>query len=124
MRLRPVGPLVTLKVEEQNRNQFTFGGGVSGLSAGWWLARSGASVTVLDKGIVGWEASGRNGGGCSHYQSPLFKEEQRLWPQLWQGWALRPRQSIRPPPPCGPRGAQRDCPRAGPLSGGAWPAGS
>ncbi len=58
------------------------GGGVSGLSAAWWLARSGVSVTVLDKGIVGWEASGRNGGGCSHYQSPLFKEEQRLWPQM------------------------------------------
>lgn len=58
------------------------GGGVTGLSAAWWLARSGVDVTVLDKGIVGWEASGRNGGGCSHYQSPLFKEEQRLWPQM------------------------------------------
>jgi sarcosine oxidase, subunit beta len=58
------------------------GGGVSGLSAGWWLARSGASVTVLDKGIVGWEASGRNGGGASHYQSPLFLEEQRMWPHM------------------------------------------
>ncbi|MBK8631572.1 MAG: FAD-binding oxidoreductase [Sphingomonadales bacterium] len=58
------------------------GGGVSGLSAAWWLARSGVSVTLLDKGIIGWEASGRNGGGCSHYQSPLFKEEQRLWPQM------------------------------------------
>lgn len=58
------------------------GGGVSGLSAGWWLARSGAEVTVLDKGIVGWEASGRNGGGASHYQSPLFEEEQRMWPHM------------------------------------------
>jgi sarcosine oxidase, subunit beta len=58
------------------------GGGVTGLSAGWWLARSGLKVTVLDKGIVGWEASGRNGGGASHYQSPLFDEEQRLWPQM------------------------------------------
>ncbi len=58
------------------------GGGVTGLSAAWWLSRSGVSVTVLDKGIVGWEASGRNGGGCSHYQSPLFQEEQRLWPQM------------------------------------------
>ena len=51
------------------------GGGVTGLSAAWWLARSGVDVTMLDKGIVGWEASGRNGGGCSHYQSPLFVEE-------------------------------------------------
>ncbi|WP_430444979.1 NAD(P)/FAD-dependent oxidoreductase [Sphingorhabdus contaminans] len=58
------------------------GGGVTGLSAGWWLARSGVKVTILDKFIVGWEASGRNGGGASHYQSPLFDEEQRLWPQM------------------------------------------
>jgi sarcosine oxidase subunit beta len=58
------------------------GGGVTGLSAGWWLARSGVDVLVLDKGIVGWEASGRNGGGASHHFSPLFVEEQRLWPQM------------------------------------------
>jgi sarcosine oxidase, subunit beta len=58
------------------------GGGVTGLSAGWWLAREGIDVLVIDKGIIGWEASGRNGGGCTHYQSPLFQEEQRLWPQM------------------------------------------
>ncbi len=58
------------------------GGGVTGLSAAWWLARSGVDVLVLDKGIVGWEASGRNGGGASHYHSPLFHEEQRLWPLM------------------------------------------
>ena len=58
------------------------GAGVTGLSAAWWLARDGVDVLVLDKGLVGWEASGRNGGGCSHYQSPLFAEEQRLWPQM------------------------------------------
>ena len=58
------------------------GGGVTGLSAAWWMARSGVRVTVIDKGIVGWEASGRNGGGASHYQSPLFDEEQRLWPLM------------------------------------------
>jgi sarcosine oxidase, subunit beta len=58
------------------------GGGVSGLSAAWWLARDGVDVAVLEKGIVGWEASGRNGGGCSHYFSPLFAEEQRLWPLM------------------------------------------
>jgi glycine/D-amino acid oxidase-like deaminating enzyme len=58
------------------------GGGVTGLSAGWWLARSGADVLVIDKGIVGWEASGRNGGGATHHFSPLFVEEQRLWPQM------------------------------------------
>jgi sarcosine oxidase subunit beta len=58
------------------------GAGVTGLSSAWWLARSGVDVMVLDKGIVGWEASGRNGGGASHYHSPLFHEEQRLWPLM------------------------------------------
>lgn len=58
------------------------GAGVTGLSAAWWLARSGVDVLVLDKGVVGWEASGRNGGGATHYQSPLFHEEQRLWPLM------------------------------------------
>jgi sarcosine oxidase subunit beta len=58
------------------------GGGATGLSAGWWLAQAGVDVVVLDSGIVGWGASGRNGGGCSHHFSPLFVEEQRLWPQM------------------------------------------
>ncbi len=39
-------------------------------------------MLVLDRGIAGWEASGRNGGGCTHHFSPLFAEEQRLWPQM------------------------------------------
>jgi sarcosine oxidase subunit beta len=60
------------------------GAGVTGLSTAWWLARSGVGVLVLDKGVVGWEASGRNGGGASHYHSPLFDEEQRLWPMMDQ----------------------------------------
>ena len=58
------------------------GAGATGLSTAFWLAREGVDVLVLDKGIVGWEASGRNGGGCSHHFSPLFREEQRLWPQM------------------------------------------
>jgi sarcosine oxidase subunit beta len=58
------------------------GGGVTGLSSAWQIARSGVDVLVLDKGIVGWEASGRNGGGASHYHSPLFAEEQRMWPLM------------------------------------------
>jgi sarcosine oxidase subunit beta len=60
------------------------GGGVTGLSAGWWLARDGVEVLVLEKGIVGWEASGRNGGGATHVYSPFGLEEQRLWPQMDQ----------------------------------------
>jgi glycine/D-amino acid oxidase-like deaminating enzyme len=63
-------------------NVVIIGGGVTGLSAGWWLARAGVDVTVLEKEIVGWEASGRNGGGATHVYSPLGLEEQRLWPQM------------------------------------------
>ena len=74
------------------------GGGVTGLSTAFWLAREGHAVTVVEKGIAGWEASGRNGGGCSHAYSPLFREEQRLWPMMdellghpteWQPYRIR-----------------------------------
>jgi glycine/D-amino acid oxidase-like deaminating enzyme len=58
------------------------GGGVTGLSAGWWLARDGIDTLVIEAGAAGWGASGRNGGGCSHHHSPLFREEQRLWPLM------------------------------------------
>ncbi len=58
------------------------GGGVTGLSSAWWLAQAGIDVLVIERGVIGWEASGRNGGGCTHAHSPLFKEEQRLWPQM------------------------------------------
>lgn len=58
------------------------GGGVTGLSAGWWLAKEGVDVLILEAGMIGWGASGRNGGGCSHHHSPLFLKEQRLWPMM------------------------------------------
>jgi glycine/D-amino acid oxidase-like deaminating enzyme len=58
------------------------GGGVTGLSAAWWLARDRVDTVVLEAGAAGWGASGRNGGGCSHHHSPLFQEEQRLWPLM------------------------------------------
>lgn len=58
------------------------GGGATGLSTAWWLARAGVDVVVVEAGIVGFGASGRNGGGCTHGYSPLFLEEQRLWPMM------------------------------------------
>ena len=41
------------------------GGGVSGLSSAYFLAKAGRDVVVVEKGIVGGEASGRNGGMIS-----------------------------------------------------------
>ena len=71
-----------IQAEPTGASVIIVGGGATGLSAAWWLARSGVDVLVIDKGIVAWEASGRNGGGCTHGFSPLFSEEQRLWPQM------------------------------------------
>lgn len=82
MSLALVGRCMSDRAFPRHVSVVVIGAGVTGLSAAWWLARSGVDVVVLDKGVVGWEASGRNGGGASHYQSPLFAEEQRLWPQM------------------------------------------
>ena len=75
-------PLVSGDETARGAEVVIVGGGATGLSAAWWLAQGGVDVVVLDRGLVGFEASGRNGGGCSHHFSPLFREEQRLWPQL------------------------------------------
>ena len=58
------------------------GGGVTGLSSAWWLARSDVDVIVLERSFVGGEASGRNGGQTLHIFSPFGMEEQRLWPTM------------------------------------------
>ena len=58
------------------------GGGVTGLSSAWWLARSGVDVIVFERGVLGAEASSRNGGQTLHLHSPFGMEEQRLWPNM------------------------------------------
>jgi glycine/D-amino acid oxidase-like deaminating enzyme len=63
------------------------GAGVTGLSTSFWLAKAGVDVLVVDKGIVGWEASGRNGGSSSPRGDdlpvlPLATEANRLWPTM------------------------------------------
>jgi glycine/D-amino acid oxidase-like deaminating enzyme len=65
------------------------GGGVTGLSSGYWLTKAGLDVVVVEKGIVGWEASGRNGGISSRRGDeppvvPLAQEACRLWPTMDQ----------------------------------------
>ena len=63
------------------------GGGVTGLSSAWWLAKAGVDTIVIDKGIVGYEASSRNGGGVATRAGeppvePLGAESMRIWPTL------------------------------------------
>ena len=63
------------------------GGGVSGLSSAYFLAKAGKDVVVVEKGTVGGEASGRNGGMISERIDepaliPMGVESVRLWETL------------------------------------------
>jgi glycine/D-amino acid oxidase-like deaminating enzyme len=58
------------------------GGGYTGLSAARTFARRGIEVTVLEQHIVGWGASGRNGGFILPGYKPEMEElERRLGPE-------------------------------------------
>ena len=63
------------------------GAGVSGLTSAYYLARAGADVVVVEKGTVGAEASGRNGGMISERVDeppmiPMAVESLEIWPTL------------------------------------------
>ena len=63
------------------------GGGVSGLSSAYFLARAGKDVVVVEKGTVGGEASGRNGGMISERVDeppmiPMAVESLKIWATL------------------------------------------
>lgn len=65
------------------------GGGVSGLSTAYFLAKAAVDTIVVEKGIVGWEASGRNGGSLSPRADeppviPLAGRARELWSTLDQ----------------------------------------
>ena len=63
------------------------GAGVSGLTSAYYLAKAGKDVVVVDKGFVGGEASGRNGGMISERVDeppivPMAVESLNIWPTL------------------------------------------
>ncbi len=64
------------------------GAGVSGLSTAWRLARAGVDVVVVEKSLVGWEASGRNGGAfssastASKTKAAMARRNLELWKTL------------------------------------------
>ncbi len=62
------------------------GGGIVGCASAYYLARRGLKVVLLEKGVIGGEASGRNGGGVR--QQCRDRRERVLAMasvQLWQG---------------------------------------
>jgi sarcosine oxidase subunit beta len=63
------------------------GAGLTGLSSGYWLAKAGARVVILEKGRVAWEASGRATGflslrGEQPLEAPLAVAAGELWTTL------------------------------------------
>lgn len=63
------------------------GAGVSGLTSAYYLAKAGKNVVVVEKGFVGGEASGRNGGMISERVDeppmiPMAVESLNIWPTL------------------------------------------
>ncbi|HEX9706537.1 MAG TPA: FAD-binding oxidoreductase [Steroidobacteraceae bacterium] len=63
------------------------GGGIVGCSAAYFLARSGVSVALFEKGRIAGEQSGRNWGwvrqqGRSPVELPLMMQSLRLWKEL------------------------------------------
>ncbi len=65
------------------------GAGVSGLASAYYLAKAGLDVVVVDKGLAGGEASGRNGGMIGERTDdppviPIAVESINLWKTLEQ----------------------------------------
>lgn len=63
------------------------GAGIIGLSTGYWLAKAGAEVVILDKGRTAWEASSRATGflslrGEQPLEIPIAAEAEKLWNNL------------------------------------------
>ncbi len=63
------------------------GGGIIGILSALYLARSGLSTAVLEKGIVGGEQSSRNWGwirqqGRDEAELPIMMEACRLWQEI------------------------------------------
>lgn len=70
-----------------NADVVIIGAGILGLSSGYWLAKAGARVVILDKGRVAWEASGRATGflslrGEQPLEAPLAVAANELWMTL------------------------------------------
>lgn len=88
-----MGPQVDLVPANDTRPETAdvviIGGGIIGVSAALFLARSGVSVVLCEKGYVAGEQSSRNWGWCRRMgrdprELPLIVEALKLWPQMEQ----------------------------------------
>ena len=75
------------KVNVREAAVVVIGGGIMGCSAAYELAKKGQSVILLEKGFIGAEASGRNGGGVRQQKRdpaelPLAIESVKIWQGL------------------------------------------
>ena len=55
------------------------GAGMGGVAAAWHLTERGASVAVVEAGVVAGGASGRNGGFLIAGAAPMYHATRRLW---------------------------------------------
>ena len=78
-----------MAISADSADVVVIGGGVSGLSSAYFLAKAGKDVVVVEKSTVGAEASGRNGGMISERTDepaliPLAVESVKMWATLEQ----------------------------------------
>lgn len=77
---------MTSRQRKLNADVAIIGGGIVGCAAAYYLARMGRKAVVLEKGVIGGEASGRNGGGVR--AQCRDRRERRLAmasSELWKG---------------------------------------
>jgi sarcosine oxidase subunit beta len=71
----------------EKQDVVVIGGGIVGCCSALYLARAGHRVVLLEKGRVGWAASGRNGGAIRRHgrhqcELPLAIRSMELWDAL------------------------------------------
>ncbi len=70
----------------QRSNVAIIGGGIAGRASAYYLARKGLSVTLLEKGEIAGEQSGRNWGFVRQQRrDPLEIPLMMACHRLWQG---------------------------------------
>jgi len=80
----PLDPIAVDDVAPSRTGVVIIGGGIIGVSAAFFLARSGVPVVLCEKGEIGGEQSSRNAGWCrktgrDSREIPLIIESLRLW---------------------------------------------